>query len=332
MCRISTQQLEQTLKPKCEVCLAISAFSITLWLSETELKPTIAMSIPPPSPSSIEREIRAIFSSPSFNLENETQKSIRKKVTKRLKLGEFPSDQKSLFKELVTRIVQEQEEEEDDESNGNNSLHDSDDENEDPIPTSKPKKLRKAKVANSGKVKKAAQKKSTSTTKSDAAPKRSSSSSCGSGVQRLLSLGQAMRLGPRLHRGLKDMSSDKERLEALTNRLQEAGASWKGDLPTPRDVANAKAEKQRKDDLDGLDTSVIVEGGRRRRGAVNYAVDVANDEDNEEQDEEERPRKKAKSPKTEDSSGTDEDSDDGDFGSDASEDDESEAEFGDEDD
>jgi hypothetical protein len=173
----------------------------------------------------------------------------------------------------------------------------------------------------------------TTTTKKKAAPK-TSSSSYSSGVQRLLSLGQAMRLGPRLHRGLKDMTSEEERLEALTERLQEAGASWKGNLPTPQDIAKATAAKKRKDDLDGLDTSLIVEGGRRRRGAVNYAVDVTNEDDDEEeelqdQEEKKRPRKKAKSPKqeatTKSSTSSDEDSDDdGDFVSDESE---SEAEF-----
>jgi hypothetical protein len=293
----------------------------------------LVMSSSPLSPSFLEREIRAIFSSSSFLLENETQKSIRKQVMKRLHLDEFPSDQKDLFKQLVTRIVQEQEEEEEEEeTNDKESLQDSEDENEDPAPSSKPKKLQKQQKTNKTKKKKKTSTSVTTTTKKTAAPKNASSS-YSSGVQRLLSLGQAMRLGPRLHHGLKDMTSEEERLEALTERLQEAGASWKGDLPTPQDIAKAMAEKKRKDDLDGLDTSLIVEGGRRRRGTVNYAVDVTNEDDDEEelqdQEEKKRPRKKAKSPKQEAttprSSSSDEDSDDdGDFVSDESE---SEAEF-----
>jgi hypothetical protein len=337
----------------------------------------LVMSSSPLSPSFLEREIRAIFSSSSFLLENETQKSIRKQVMKRLHLDEFPSDQKDLFKQLVTRIVQEQEEEEEEEETNDKeslqdsedenedpapsskpkklqkqqktkktivqeqeeeetsdkeSLQDSEDENEDPAPSSKPKKLQKQQKTNKTKKKKKTSTSVTTTTKKTAAPKNASSS-YSSGVQRLLSLGQAMRLGPRLHHGLKDMTSEEERLEALTERLQEAGASWKGDLPTPQDIAKAMAEKKRKDDLDGLDTSLIVEGGRRRRGTVNYAVDVTNEDDDEEelqdQEEKKRPRKKAKSPKQEAttprSSSSDEDSDDdGDFVSDESE---SEAEF-----
>jgi hypothetical protein len=290
------------------------------------------------TPASLEREIRAIFSSPSFHSENETQKSIRKQVMKRLHLDKFPSDQKDLFKQLVTRIVQEQEEdeaEEEDEASDKEPLQDSEDEDEDSAPSSKPKKLqKKPKQPKKTEKKKKTSTTTTTTTEKKAAPK-SASSSYSSDVQRLLSLGQAMRLGPRLHRGLKDMTSEEERLEALTERLHEAGASWYGTLPTPQNIAKAAAEKKRKDDLDGLDTSLIVEGGRRRRGTVNYAVDVANEDDDEEglqdQEEKKRPRKKAKSPKQEASSGSDEDSDDddddGDFGSDESE---SEAEFEDE--
>ena len=83
-------------------------------------------------------------------------------------------------------------------------------------------------------------------------------------------------------KGLKDMDDDDERIEALTERLQDAGATWKGKYPTKHDISKAKAEKRKKDDLDGIDTSLIIDddaggrGGRRagRRSwgaAVNYA-------------------------------------------------------------
>eukprot|EP00980_Cylindrotheca_fusiformis_P018795 scaffold6265_cov193-Cylindrotheca_fusiformis.AAC.15 len=286
------------------------------------------------TPSFLEQEIRNIFSSPSFDLEKETQKSIRKQVTKRLQLDEFPSDQKALFKELVTRLVQEKEKEQ----NRASSLQDSDDENEDPVPSKKSltkKKLVNKKSTNSSsKTKNNSPSSSTSDSPTKKKASSSSPSSYSSDVHKLISLGQAMRLGPRLHMGLKDMASNEERVEALTERLQEAGASWKGKIPTPHDISKAKAERQRQDDLDGLDTSLIVEEGRgrRRRGAVNYAVDIANDEEEEEEEAEEAaepPRKKAKSPKSnEDNEEEDDDDDESDFEGDESE---SEAEFDEED-
>jgi hypothetical protein len=228
-----------------------------------------------PSPWQLEEEVRAIFAAPTFDLQKETQKTIREQVTKRLGLPKFPSDQRETLKQIVTRLIQEEQQPQQQSS--------SSEEEDEPKPKKKksqPTKGKKPKTPTSS----------------------TSSSSYSSSVQSLLQLGQAMRLGPRLHMGLKDLTNDQERIAVLTERLKEAGASWKGKLPTQQDIAKAKAEKQRKDDLDGIDTSLILggRGRRRRRGrSVNYAVDVEEEEEEGEEEEEKRevedaPQKKPK--------------------------------------
>mmetsp|Transcript_19578 Transcript_19578/g.29035 ORF Transcript_19578/g.29035 Transcript_19578/m.29035 type:complete len:268 (-) Transcript_19578:273-1076(-) len=264
----------------------------------------------PLSTSVLERELRSIFTSPKFDLETETVKTIRKKITKRLDLDEFPADSKQTLKKLVQRFIQEHEE-----ANNDDSTSKSENEEKDLKPKQSPKKTKPKK-------KKTRTKKTAPTKQSSSA----SSLSYDSSVHALLDFGKAMGMGPNLYRGLKTMSNDEERAAALTDRLKEAGASWRGSLPSSKDIAKAKAEKQRKNDLDGLDTSLILETSRRRkRAVVNYSTNYGDDEenhseDNVNQDGKEAPRKITS--KKKDNSSTD-DSDNESFGGSES----SEAEF-----
>lgn len=190
----------------------------------------------------MERKLRAIFRSKDFDMETETFKSIRSKLCQSLSLEEFPSDQKAILKDLIKRLVNEEEDDSEDEEEQVESSEDN--EKEEPP---RPKKKRKAPSTNQNTTKPVL----TQTNKQ---------------VQTLLELGKALRLGPRLYRGLKDLEDDRERISVLKERLQAAGASWDGKLPTQVDIQRAKKKRQRLDDLDGMDPSLILEGGRRRRG------------------------------------------------------------------
>ena len=213
------------------------------------------------SSKDLDRELRSIFAAPGFDADAETVKSIKKRVVERLGVGTFPKSLKSEFKDLLQRLLDEH--------------SDSGREEEDaPVRKVKAKRKRSSEAT---------------------APAKTT---YGANVHRLLDLGQAMRMGPRLHRGLKDMENP-ERIAVLTARLREAGATWKGKVPSPSDISKAKAERQKQDDLDGIDTSCIIEGGRsRRRGraCVNYAVDDDNDDEEvEEMDTNESSRSRKKS-------------------------------------
>jgi hypothetical protein len=145
----------------------------------------------------------------------------------------------------------------------------------------------------------------------------SSSLPYNSDVKSLLELGTAMRMGPNLHRGLKSMNNS-ERMKVLTERLELAGASWKGRIPSKTDVLTAKQKRQRQDDLDGLDPSVILEttGRWRGRAVVSYADDNDEEDEDEEGDTElKKTKKKAKldSCGDDDDDVDDDDDDDGDF-------------------
>jgi len=88
-------------------------------------------------------------------------------------------------------------------------------------------------------------------------------------LRRLKELARAMRLGPNVYRGLQNMEAD-DKVETLRTRLnaklRDKGANQVHDLPTSRDIADAKARRQRDDDLDGVDTSNILSGSKRQRG------------------------------------------------------------------
>ena len=189
----------------------------------------------------LRKELKAIMAEPDFNLQAETQKTLREKLCQRLDMVEFPSSKKAMFKTLVVELINAQDE-----------------------PSSK----RREKILTS-KTKEAAKKSTTA----------AATSNYSAVVKSLLDLGSAIRMGPRLYQGLKEMKDDEERREALTERLQQAGAKWNGKIPTAKDIAKARAEKQKQDDLEGLDTSLIIQGrrSRRARGNVNYTEPFGNE-------------------------------------------------------
>ena len=157
------------------------------------------------SEKSLEKAIRGIIGEDGFDLEAESQKSIRRKLAERLGLDEFPASKKGLVKDLVVRIVNE-EEEEDEEDAGSNGDEDDDGDDDDDVALEdseeeseeeKPRPRRKIKAKPAKKAKKAAPKK-----RAKSSPKPSSAtSSYGPNVKCLLELGSAMRLGPRLYKG-----------------------------------------------------------------------------------------------------------------------------------
>ena len=252
----------------------------------------------------MERELRRMLH--KFDAQNETMRSVRERLVERLGLASFPADKKAAFKQIMTRLIKEQEEEEennknddddddiDDEENDDNDEQDSEDDdndnddksslaesndNEDDEQPKKATKKRKSRPA----------KKPTKKKKAAAA---AASTAYSKAVNSLLELGKAIRVGPSLYRGLKQLDDEDEQIDVLTERLQAAGASWKGRLPGPRDIAQAKAAKQRQDDLDGIDTSLILDEGRggRRRARVSYVQKeqpLDGDEEEEEEEEEE---------------------------------------------
>lgn len=249
------------------------------------------------SDSKLEKGIRAILSSPSFDLNSETFKTIRAKLCKRLRLDRLPANKKGTFKDILTRIINEEEEESEDDSEIGESSEEE-------------KEVKPKAASTKGKTKK----KQTTKRKSS----KPAASSYSSNVNSLLDLGKAMRMGPSLYKGLKEMD-DEEQISTITERLLASGASWTGKIPTSKDVQKAKAKRQREDDLDGMDTSLIIEGGRRRRtGAVNYADNnpLHNDDEEDvefEEDECDRPPKRGKSEKIAASSDEEDNEDDEDF-------------------
>ena len=268
----------------------------------------------------LEKELRALLNQPDLDMQVETVKTLRTQVADRMGLPKFPSDQKDVFKNILERVIKEKEKNKKDQNNDDSDKGDdsNDEEDEDSDHEEGASKPRQQRSSNNKKNKKTTQ---------SSGPSKKSSSSYSENVQKLLDLGNALRVGPTLYKGLKEMDDEEEQIETLTERLRSAGARWKGRFPTVRDVARAKAERQKKDDLDGLDPSLIIndEGrGSRRRSrakAVNYAVDDDDEEEEEEEeaveqkeessDEEinEKPKKRAK---TKQASTDDDDSDDDD--------------------
>lgn len=88
--------------------------------------------------------------------------------------------------------------------------------------------------------------------------------------KRLVKLAQAMRLMPAILVGIKDMDPGL-RSDELRKRLKAKGAVFNL-TPSLDDIKKAEAESQLKKDLEGIDTSNIVEGGRRRGGGAAVTV------------------------------------------------------------
>jgi hypothetical protein len=96
---------------------------------------------------------------------------------------------------------------------------------------------------------------------------------------------------PQLYKVLKGAESTEEAEEILRERLHEAGVAFHGSYPTSRDISSAKRKLDKDKELEGIDTSLIITGGRSRRGAVqriSYREErISGEEDNAEEEEEE---------------------------------------------
>jgi hypothetical protein len=272
----------------------------------------------------LNRELRKIFSQKGFDINSETVKTIRAKLCKSLGLQKFPSEQKATLNELIKRILNEKEEQEDEKDSSPKKRHlkgkairkvqeSEDEEEEDEGSNNEVSEEEEEEIFKQKKKKKIAFRPKE---EKKMAPE-SSSLPYSADVKSLLELGTAMRMGPNLHRGLKSMDNS-ERMEVLTERLKMAGASWKGKIPSKTDVLRAKQKRQRQDDLDGLDPSVILETTGHRRGRavvsyVSYADDKEEEEEDKEEEEEEEEEEEVELKKTKKKSkkkGSDDDDDD----------------------
>ncbi|KAG5192327.1 hypothetical protein JKP88DRAFT_266214, partial [Tribonema minus] len=88
----------------------------------------------------------------------------------------------------------------------------------------------------------------------------------------LRAMGRAMGMGPSLYKGLKE-ESKRVQVTMLFRRLKDGGARFKGDVPTQTEISRAQREREKRQDMDGIDTSLIIESGtRQRRGAARAAA------------------------------------------------------------
>ena len=84
----------------------------------------------------------------------------------------------------------------------------------------------------------------------------------------LTALGRAVKFGPRLFKGLKDMADDDARAAAMKARFEDKGVEFAGAAPTAKEIKTHRARKEREEDLAGIDQSLIIEGKRPRRAAA----------------------------------------------------------------
>ncbi|GMF10385.1 unnamed protein product [Phytophthora lilii] len=110
------------------------------------------------------------------------------------------------------------------------------------------------------------------------------------GLASLKELGRAAGI-LKLYRLLNGADSTEEAEEILRDRLHDAGVSFHGSYPTSRDISAAKRKHAKEKELEGIDTSLIISGGRSRRGGserISYREErISGEEDNAEDDEDE---------------------------------------------
>ncbi|RLN56439.1 hypothetical protein BBJ28_00023173 [Nothophytophthora sp. Chile5] len=86
------------------------------------------------------------------------------------------------------------------------------------------------------------------------------------GLASLKELGRAAGvLGPQVYKRLNEASSLEEAEELIRERLHEAGFGFHGAYPSSRDISAAKKQRAKDKELEGIDTSLIITGGRARR-------------------------------------------------------------------
>ena len=90
-------------------------------------------------------------------------------------------------------------------------------------------------------------------------------------LAQLKKLATAVRAGPTLYRGIKDLDDDDARVAELKKRLTDKGYEIEGEAPTAKEIKAAKRKREEQDDWPELDQSNIITG-KRRRADVSYAA------------------------------------------------------------
>ena len=85
-------------------------------------------------------------------------------------------------------------------------------------------------------------------------------------ITALKSLARAVKFGPTLFKGLKDLDDDDERCKTMKQRFAARDITFKGDAPTEKEIRAFRSAKARADDMEGIDTSLIIHGKRTRGG------------------------------------------------------------------
>jgi hypothetical protein len=84
-------------------------------------------------------------------------------------------------------------------------------------------------------------------------------------------MASAVSLGPSFHKGLAAIEDADERADEMASRLRAKGLSIAGDTPSKQEISAARQAKEKERDLDGMDASLILDGGgrggRSRRGS-----------------------------------------------------------------
>ena len=105
-------------------------------------------------------------------------------------------------------------------------------------------------------------------------------------IVQLKKMGQAVRAGPTLFKGLKDLDADAKAAE-LKERLEAKGYEIAGEAPTAKEIKAAKRQRdQMEEDDNGMDLSNIITG-KRRRADISYAAPLEENNVDEVDDDEE---------------------------------------------
>ena len=105
-------------------------------------------------------------------------------------------------------------------------------------------------------------------------------------IVQLKKMATAVRAGPTLYRGIKDLEDDDARVAELKKRLTDKGYEIEGEAPTPKEIKAAKRKREEQDDWPELDQSNIITG-KRRRNDVSYAAPLEENNVDEVDDDEE---------------------------------------------
>ena len=106
-------------------------------------------------------------------------------------------------------------------------------------------------------------------------------------LAQLKKLATAVRAGPTLYRGIKDLDDDDARAAELKTRLTDKGYEIEGEAPTAKEIKAAKRKRdQQEEDDNGMDLSNIITG-KRRRADVSYAAPLEENNVDEVDDDEE---------------------------------------------